>query len=188
MDMRRRTLGLLALGSVLGAPFAKGASHMGNGRTFRFASLDGGVLDLAEFRGGPVLVVNTASRCAFTDQYDALQALYDRYRGDGLTVVGVPSDSFRQELGDDAAVRDFCEVNFGIDFPMSRIVAVTGKDAHPFYRWAADQGVVPRWNFHKVLLGPDGALEADFATSVPPDAPQVAAEIEGLLAERGSGI
>lgn len=157
------------------------AAHAGAGDRFVFSSIDGGTLDLRDFRGGPVLVVNTASRCGYTGQYDALQALWDRYRDRGLTVVGLPSDSFRQELSSAEAVKDFCEANFAIDFPMSDIVAVTGADAHPFYRWAAAEGMAPRWNFHKILLDGDGAAVRDFPTRTAPDAPEVIAAIEALL-------
>jgi len=174
--MDRRSF-LAGVAAALAAPQVRA----GGRADFSFASIDGGRLALAEFRGGPVLVVNTASRCAFTPQYDALQALYARYRGRGLTVLGVPSDSFRQELADADAVKDFCEVNFGIDFPMADIAAVTGPDAHPFYRWAAAQGAVPRWNFHKILLDGEGRLAGQFATQVRPDAPEVTAAIEALL-------
>jgi glutathione peroxidase len=148
---------------------------------FRFASIDGGEIDLAAYRGQPVLVVNTASRCAFTPQYDALQALWDEYRDRGLVVLGVPSDSFNQELASAEAVKDFCEVNFSIDFPMTEITPVTGAGAHPFYRWAADAGVKPRWNFHKILLDGQGAIAASFGTNTKPTAPAVREAIEALL-------
>ena len=120
------------------------------------------MLDLADFRDGPVLLVNTASRCGFTPQFDGLQALWERYRGRGLTVVGVPSNSFKQELDSATKVKDFCEVNFAIDFPMTGLVEVIGPDAHPFYRWAAEQGRAPAWNFHKLLLDRDGRIVAGF--------------------------
>lgn len=175
--MQRRTfLAALAAVAVGGAARAGGTVA-----DFSFASIDGGALSLATFRGGPVLMVNTASRCAFTPQYDALQALYDRYRGRGLTVLGVPSNSFRQELADAGAVKEFCEVNFAIDFPMTGLAEVTGADAHPFYRWAAAQGAKPSWNFHKILLDGEGRIAGQFATSVRPDAPEVIAAIEALL-------
>jgi glutathione peroxidase len=137
----------------------------------------------AAYRGGPVLVVNTASRCGFTGQYDGLQALWDGYRDRGLTVLGVPSDSFRQELGSAAEVADFCEVNFGIDFPMTDLVEVTGPGAHPFYAWAAAQGVAPSWNFHKILLDGEGRIVADYGARIGPAAPGLIAAIEALLPE-----
>ena len=177
--MRRRTF-LLGGMAVLAAS-AAGAATPPAGEITLFKSIDGGALDLAAYRGGPVLVVNTASRCGFTGQYDGLQALYDRYRARGLTVVGVPSDSFRQELASDAAVKEFCEVNFAIDFPMTGLVEVTGPAAHPFYLWAQSQGAAPSWNFHKILLDCDGAIVTDFSAWTGPDAPELTAAIEALL-------
>lgn len=174
--MRRRSFLLAMAVATLTAP-----AHGAGAADFAFPSIDGGTLRLADFRGGPLLVVNTASRCSFTPQYDALQALYERYRDRGLTVLGVPSDSFRQELADAGAVKDFCDVNFGIDFPMTAIAPVQGPQAHPFYRWAAAQGAEPRWNFHKILLDADGRLAGDFATRIEPDALILTAAIEALL-------
>jgi glutathione peroxidase len=131
-----------------------------------------------------VLVVNTASLCAFTPQYEGLQALYDRYREAGLVVLAVPSDSFRQELGSEEEVRDFCELTFGLDLPMTEITDVAGRDAHPFYRWLAEaHGVAPAWNFAKVLIGPDGAYVADWGPTVAPGAREIADRIEALLPE-----
>ena len=151
---------------------------------FVFEDIDGGELRLAAFAGRPVLVVNTASRCGFTYQYDALQALYDRYRERGFVVVGVPSNDFRQELASEAEVRDFCAVNFAIDFPMTAITRVSGPEAHPFYAWAVEAlgpEAEPRWNFHKLLVGPDGRPVAAFPTRTEPDAPEIRAAIEALL-------
>ena len=177
--MKRRSL-LLAM---MAAPLARTAfaASPPAPSTWIFNSIDGGPLDLAAYRGGPVLVVNTASRCYFTSQYDALQALWDKYRDRGLTVVGIPSDSFKQELADNKAVKDFCEANFSIDFPMSTMVEVTGPKAHPFYVWANAQGYAPKWNFYKLLLDGDGAIVASFGTFTDPDAPAVTAAIEAQL-------
>lgn len=181
--LRRRViqcgLAVLALFSLPRPTRASGASAPAE--VLKFDSIDGGPLDLASFRGGPVLVVNTASRCGFTGQYDGLQALYDRYRARGLTVVGVPSDSFRQELASDAAVKDFCETNFAISFPMTSVVDVTGPRAHPFYAWARDQGVEPSWNFSKILLDATGAITADFGPLTGPDSARLISAIEPLL-------
>jgi glutathione peroxidase len=146
-----------------------------------FDSIDGGTLDLADYAGGPVLVVNTASRCMSTPQYDGLQVLWERYRGRGLTVVGIPSRSFGQELDSAEAVKQFCEVNFAIDFPMTGLVEVKGPAAHPFYGWAAEQGFAPTWNFTKLLLDGEGRIVAKFDTGTEPDAPELIAAIEALL-------
>ncbi|MBK1636373.1 glutathione peroxidase [Rhodovulum adriaticum] len=148
----------------------------------RFAAIDGGEIALDDFRGQPVLVVNTASRCGFTPQYDGLQALYARYGPRGLVVLGVPSDDFNQELADEAAVKGFCEVNFNLTFPMTEITHVKGAQAHPFYRWLkAEHGFEPGWNFNKVLLGPDGEVVATYGSFTRPNARKLTARIEASL-------
>jgi glutathione peroxidase len=177
--MDRRSL----LVALLAAPLARAAFGGSPTGATVFASIDGGELDLADFRGGPVLVVNTASRCSFTPQYDELQALWERYRDRGLTVVGVPSPSFGQELGSAAEVRDFCEMNFALDFPMTGLVEVTGPEAHPFYALAAAQGFAPDWNFHKILLDGEGRMVAGFDRFTAPEAPELIRAIEALLPE-----
>lgn len=148
----------------------------------RFDSIDGGEIALDAFAGRPILVVNTASLCAFTPQYDALQAVYDRYRDRGLVVLAVPSDSFRQELGSDAEVQDFCEVNFALDMPMTAITPVRGRDAHPFYAWVRETaGFEPRWNFNKVLVGADGRVIGTWGSHAAPDGAEITAAIEAAL-------
>ena len=149
---------------------------------FRFENIDGGTHDLSDWRGQPVLVVNTASRCGFTPQYDGLQALWDQYRDRGLIVLAVPSDDFRQELGSAEAVKDFCEANFGLTLPMTDITHVTGEAAHPFYRWLVEtHGFAPRWNFNKVLIGPDGQPVAFWGSSTRPLSKPVLDAIAPLL-------
>jgi glutathione peroxidase len=156
----------------------------GAAQGFTFPSIDGGTIDLSDWTGRPVLVSNTASLCAFTPQYEELQALYDRYRDRGLVVLAVPSDSFRQELATAEEVRDFCELTYGLDLPMTDITEVRGRDAHPFYRWlAAAHGVAPGWNFAKVLIGPDGEYVADWGPTANPLAGEITAKIEALLPE-----
>ncbi|MEO1469485.1 MAG: glutathione peroxidase [Pseudomonadota bacterium] len=143
---------------------------------------DGEMIRLADFAGRPVLVVNTASRCGFTYQYDALQALYDRYRERGLVVLGVPSDDFNQELSSEAEVKNFCAVNFAIDFPMTAITPVRGTAAHPFYAWIRHEtGAGPRWNFHKYLVGPDGALAGAWSSKTDPMAEAITGPIRRFL-------
>jgi glutathione peroxidase len=178
LQVPRRSL-LLA---ILAAPFAGAAlAASPAGSPWLFEAIDGGPLDLADFRGGPVLVVNTASRCTFTPQYDELQALWERYRDRGLTVVGVPSNSFGQELPTSAEVKEFCELNFSIDFPMTTLVEVTGEGAHPFYAWAAGQGYAPGWNFHKILIDGEGRIVAQYDRFTVPESPELVAAIEALL-------
>ena len=153
---------------------------------FSFPGIEGGEIRLADYAGRPVLVVNTASRCGYTYQYDGLQALYDRYRDRGLVVLGVPSDDFGgQELDSEAEIKEFCAVNFAIDFPMTGITVVKGGGAHPFYVWARTElgaARAPRWNFHKYLVGPDGRLVDAFGTQVEPKDARLAAAVEALLA------
>ncbi|UWQ16450.1 glutathione peroxidase [Jannaschia sp. M317] len=150
---------------------------------FEFEALEGGVHDLDAWRGRAVLVVNTASLCAFTDQYAGLQTLQDRYGDRGLTVLAVPSDSFAQELEDEDAVAEFCEVSYGLTLPMTTITPVTGPDAHPFYGWLAEQGAVPRWNFSKALLDPEGTLVTFEGSHVAPLGRRMIRAIEAVLPE-----
>jgi glutathione peroxidase len=169
---------------LLAAALALAATPSIAGQDFTFSSIDGGTIALSDWAGRPVLVANTASLCAFTPQYEGLQALYDRYREQGLIVLAVPSDAFRQELDSAEEVKDFCELTYGIDMPMTDITDVTGGDAHPFYRWLAQEhGVTPAWNFAKVLIGPDGAYVADWGPTVNPLSRDIAGEIEALLPE-----
>jgi glutathione peroxidase len=150
---------------------------------FGFTSIEGDPLAMSSYAGKTVLLVNTASRCGFTGQYEGLQALYDTYKDKGLVVLGVPSGDFRQELSSNEAVAEFCEINYGINFPMTEIEPVTGKSAHPLFAWMAEQGSVPRWNFNKFLIGPDGKLIASYGSTTRPDAPKLLAQIDETLSQ-----
>ena len=163
----------------------------GDALDFTFTSIDGDPLPLSQFGDKAVLVVNTASQCGFTPQYEGLQALWNEYREKGLVVLGVPSDDFGgQELGSEAAVKEFCTVNFSIDFPMAEITRVAGDEAHPFYRFAKEtlgDKARPRWNFHKYLIGRDGRLVDWFSTTTGPRSPRVIKAIEAVLANPQTG-
>ena len=152
---------------------------------FTFTSIDGEAMPLSAYRGKALLVVNTASRCGFTPQYEGLQALWQRYRDRGLVVIGVPSNDFGgQEPGSAAQIKSFCETNFAVDFPMTDKNQVVGADAHPFYRWAAatlGAGEAPRWNFHKYLVAPDGRLAAAIPTRAEPTSETVTSAVEKVL-------
>ncbi|MEM7546141.1 MAG: glutathione peroxidase [Pseudomonadota bacterium] len=149
---------------------------------FTFKNIDGGELALSDFEGKPVLVVNTASRCGFTYQYDGLQALYDAYRDKGLVVLTVPSDAFNQELSSNEEVIEFCEVNFNLDMPMTQKTAVKGRDAHPFYAWLRDNhGFEPSWNFNKVLISGDGTYVDSWGSSTKPMSPLITKKVEAAL-------
>lgn len=149
---------------------------------FSFTSIDGDPLALERFAGKTLLVVNTASKCGFTGQYDGLQALWETYRDRGLVVLGVPSNDFLgQEPGTEQEIKTFCEVNFNIDFPMTSKVRVKGRKAHPFYVWAKQQSGAPRWNFHKYLISSEGNLVGSFSSRTKPQSEKLIAAVEANL-------
>ena len=152
---------------------------------FTLPSIGGGDIRLKDFAGEAVLLVNTASACGFTPQYKELEALWRERKGKGVVVLGVPSNDFgAQEPGTETEIRDFCERNFAVTFPMSAKQAVIGAKAHPLYRWIAGElgeGAAPKWNFHKYLIGPDGTLVGAWPSKVAPRAPEVIAAIESAL-------
>lgn len=153
-----------------------------NPREAVFANIDGGTLSLSDWAGQPVLVVNTASQCGFTYQYEGLQALYDTYKARGLVVLAVPSDDFNQELADADAVKEFCEISFGLDLPMADISHVRGVAAHKFYTEVkAQTGFEPRWNFNKVLIGPDGDVLGTWGSTTKPQSAEIVQAITPLL-------
>ena len=153
---------------------------------FRMVAIDGSPLPMAKFRGDVVLLVNTASKCGYTPQYDGLQRLHLRYQSQGFTVLAVPSGDFLgQEYGSNREISTFCQTKFGIRFPMAEKAHVVGEEAIPLYRWAAARlglGNTPRWNFHKYLIGRDGQLLEAFATRIDPADPVISRAIEAALA------
>jgi glutathione peroxidase len=152
---------------------------------FSFRTIDGSPMPLAQYKGGPMLVVNTASHCGFTPQYRELQSLWEKYRDAGLTVIGVPSNDFgAQEPGSNAEIKKFCHDNYAVDFPLAAKEKVSGGDAHPFYQWAAGEGgegAAPRWNFHKYLIGPYGELAGIYPSQVQPLDKSITDDIERLI-------
>lgn len=147
-----------------------------------FEAMEGGELKISQWAGQPVLVVNTASLCGYTPQYAGLQKLYETYRDRGLVVLAVPSNDFRQELRDNAAVKDFCQVQFGLEFPVTEITHVKGAEAHPFYAsLKAETGFEPKWNFNKVLIGPDGKVVDTYPSPVKPMSKRLRGDIEAAL-------
>lgn len=186
---RRALVGLLAALPLLltTGPSKKAIASVSadSAHDFSFVSIEGDPLPLSGFEGKALLLVNTASFCGFTHQYEGLQTLWERYRDQGLVVLGVPSNDFgQQEPGSSEDIKQFCEVNFGIDFPMTERQRVRGDDAHPLYRWIAgrlDKNAAPRWNFHKFLIAPDGRVVSGWPSSTRPDAPKLLAAIEAEL-------
>jgi glutathione peroxidase len=143
-------------------------------------------VNLAKTYGGQVLlVVNTASKCGFTPQFEGLEALHVRYKPRGFAVLGFPSGDFReQEFTDEKKIQEFCTLTYGVKFPMFEKVKVVGQEATPLYRGlAAAAGEAPKWNFHKYVIGRDGKVVASFGSRVKPDAPEVLAAIEKALAQ-----
>ena len=156
---------------------------------YGFVSIDGGDLPLAAWRGHPVLVVNTASFCGYTPQYKELEALWRSYRERGLIVLGVPSNDFgAQEPGSETEIKAFCATNYDVSFPLTRKAKVTGREAHPFYRWLGEElgeRGVPRWNFHKYLIDADGRAAGAWPSSTGPRSKEIIAAIDAALAARG---
>ncbi len=188
MQTRRSILASMATAVVLPAAaqgLAVSADTSGpDGFAFSFAGIEGGEIRLSDYRGRPVLVVNTASRCGFTPQFAGLQELWTRYRARGLVVIGVPSNDFGQEPGTGKEIAGFCSREFGVTFPMAASQSVRGAAAHPFYRWAAsERRESPRWNFHKYLIGSDGRVVGSFPSEVGPTDPRVLGAIERALRE-----
>jgi glutathione peroxidase len=186
MAGRALQLGLAVALAVLGASstFAAGERTM-SAHDFSFTSIDGKPLPLKGFAGKAVLVVNTASFCGFTPQYQGLEAVWRKYRDRGLVVLGVPSNDFgEQEPGSTAEIKQFCETNYQIDFPLTDKQHVIGGAAHPFYKWIVaelGEGGAPRWNFHKYLIAPDGTLAGAWPSKVTPESAEVAKAIEGAI-------
>jgi glutathione peroxidase len=137
---------------------------------FTFPSIDGGVLDMQDWRGSPVLVINTASLCGFAGQLRDMQTMHEEFGPEGLVVLAVPSNDFDQELDSGKQVKEYCTLEYGITLPKTDILPVAKGEVHPFYSWVRrETGVVPRWNFHKVLLGPEGQILGTWGATVTPD-------------------
>jgi len=180
----------MALGGLLGLLGFGGHARpvMASDRTayeFEFKAIDGAALPLSEFKGKEILVVNTASFCGFTGQYEGLERLYEKYKDRGLVVLGVPSNDFgSQEPGSETEIKSFCTTKFNVSFPLTSKYDVIGDQAHPFYKWAAGElgsSARPRWNFHKYLIGPDGRLIDWFSSLTGPSSSRVEAAIRKNL-------
>ena len=151
---------------------------------FTIESISGETINLSDYKSKVVLLVNTASKCGFTPQYSGLQKIYERYKDDGLVVLGVPTNDFNQELSKDSDVKEFCEIRFGVEFPMSSIQPIRGENAHPVYKWIQSNVSVigqPRWNFHKYLIGKDGKIINWFSSMTSPTSEGLINQIETAL-------
>jgi glutathione peroxidase len=187
----RRQMLTTALGAMACAASPRGAVAQGavsriTAYSFSFPALNGGDIRLADFAGRPIMVVNTASLCGYTPQYAGLQALWTEFRDRGLMIVGVPSNDFGgQEPGGEAEITATAQGHFGISFPMAAKTFVKGTNAHPFYKWAAEARPrdVPRWNFHKYLVGRDGYLTDSFPETLEPTDTRIKTAVARALAD-----
>jgi glutathione peroxidase len=179
MTIDRRHLLTLLAGGVVSPALAQAPNAAANGTAmsritayaFSFAGLEGDPIRLSDFAGKPIMVVNTASLCGYTPQYAGLEQLYTRFHERGLTMIGVPSNDFGgQEPGGPAEITQTANKEYGVSFPLAAKADVVGPNAHPFYKWAASERPleVPKWNFHKYLIGRDGHIAAVFPTQVEP--------------------
>ena len=151
---------------------------------FKINSITGEVIDLNDYKDKVVLIVNTASYCGFTKQYSELQALWDKYKSKDFIVLGIPSNSFNQENKSNSEVKEFCEVNFDIDFPLTSITDVKGENAHEIYQWAKEnygKSAVPKWNFYKILINRQGKIEDTFSSLTNPMSKKITNIIEKIL-------
>ena len=189
--INRRTVITSALAAVAGpasfrAALAEPAMSRITAYAFTFSALTGGDIRLSDYAGRPLLVVNTASLCGYTPQYAGLQQLWSEFHDRGLMIIGVPSNDFGgQEPGGASEIAETARHQYGVTFPIAAKVVVTGPNAHPFYRWAADARPrdVPHWNFHKYLIGRDGYIAEAFPSTVDPSDTRVKTAIARALAE-----
>tara|TARA_B100000963_G_scaffold33991_1_gene25270 strand:+ start:3538 stop:4074 length:537 start_codon:yes stop_codon:yes gene_type:complete len=160
------------------------AGDSGVAYDFKFEGIDGGLVNLNDYKNKVIVVVNVASRCGYTSQYENLQTLYEEYKDRDLIVIGIPTNNFKQEPGTNKQIKDFCEANFGITFPMTKKIDVIGENSHPFYKWAKkDFGIsaIPKWNFHKIIIGKNGHIEDTFASFTKPTSNKFIKLIEKLI-------
>lgn len=186
MRMLKKLTGLIMMAA---APFVAAKTSSGQSGTaydYSFHTLTGKKsLPLSEFKGKVIMVVNTASNCGFTPQYAGLEKLYKKYKDQGFVIIGVPSNDFgKQEPGDGKEIANFCQVNYGVTFPMASKEVVSGDQAHPFYLWARKElgfGSGPKWNFHKYIIDRQGNVVDFFYSTTKPNSSKITTLIEKLL-------
>ena len=151
---------------------------------YNIKSIQGDEISLEKYRNNVILLVNTASYCGFTSQYDDLQEIYKKYKDKGFVVIGVPSNSFNQEKNEESEIKEFCDVNFNITFPMTSIYDVRGENAHSIYKWAKEnhgKSAVPKWNFHKIIINKEGKIEETFSSLTKPTSKKIVKILNNLL-------
>ena len=167
--------------------FFKNSSYANYEKVFfdlKIESIKGEVIDLQNYKNKVVLLVNTASYCGFTKQYDDLQKLWDQYKSKGLIVLGIPSNSFNQEMKNNSEIKKFCEMNFNINFPLSTLTDVKGNNAHEIFKWAKEnhgKSAIPKWNFYKILINKQGKIEETYSSLTKPTSNKIIKKIESLL-------
>ena len=152
---------------------------------FNFNNLDGSPLNLSTYKNKVIVVVNVASQCGFTSQYEDMQKIWKKYQSKGIIILGVPSNDFgKQEPGSNKDIKNFCEAKFGITFPMTEKVLVKGTDAHPFYIWAREnhgKSAIPKWNFHKIIIDKSGKVAETFSSMTNPSTKKFIKALKKLL-------
>ena len=149
---------------------------------FSFKDIDGKHFSLSQFKGKPLLIFNSASKCGFTSQYTGLQKIHENYKDKGLVVIGVPSDNFNQEPGSEKEIKEFCMVNFNITFNLTKKNDVVGSNAHPLFKWLNDNYAArPKWNFYKFVINKDGKLENHFSSMTTPSSEQLTSVLDKII-------
>ena len=167
--------------------FFKNSATSGEQKDFydlEVENINGEIINIKDYENKVVLIVNTASYCGFTKQYEDLQDLWDQYKSKGLIVLGVPSNTFNQEKKSNDEVKKFCEVNFNINFPLTAITEVKGNDAHEIFKWAErnyGKSAIPKWNFHKILVNKEGNVEETYTSFTKPLSDKIINKIEEIL-------
>jgi glutathione peroxidase len=152
---------------------------------FSFTDLNGNKISLSDYKNKIIIIVNVASKCGFTNQYEDMQKIWNKYEKNGVIIIGVPSNNFgNQEPGSSTEIKNFCEAKFGITFPMTEKVNVIGEKAHPFYKWAKTnygKSAIPKWNFHKIVIGKDGKIHDTFTSITNPSSGRFIKMLEKLI-------
>ena len=185
MNFKKRQLIVISL-IIMFSIFSKGsAKYEKLIYDFKIESITGSEIDFLDYKNKAILIVNVASKCGFTNQYDNLQKLWVDYKKKGLIVIGFPSNQFgSQEPGIESEIKDFCETNFSINFPMTKKIDVKGDNANPIFLWAKDnygKSAIPKWNFHKILINREGKVEDTFSSFVNPQSNKITSKIEKIL-------
>ena len=156
-----------------------------NAYKFNFTSIEGNIIELNDFAGKPILLVNTASLCGFTSQYKDLENLYKTYKDKGLTIIAIPSNDFgSQELSSNKEVKEFCKINFNTSFTLTEITNIKGKNGHPFFRWIKENAgflAFPKWNFYKYLINKEGNLDSWYASTTKPNSEKLVNAINRIF-------